>query len=108
MYLKFRVNKENTKFALRKAALRRMPKQVADKKKLGFPVPIRVWLRDDKYYNVVRDAFKSRVASKFFNVSEILKLLDNHKNGKKDNSRKIWTIYTFIVWYRQFFNDKFI
>lgn len=106
--LKFRVNKENTKFALRKAALRRMPKQVADKKKLGFPVPIRVWLRDDKYYNVVKDAFKSRVASKFFNVSEILKLLDNHKNGKKDNSRKIWTIYTFIVWYKQFFNDAFI
>lgn len=106
--LKFRVNKENTKFALRKAALRRMPKQVADKKKLGFPVPIRVWLRDDKYYNVVLDSFKSRVASKFFNVSEILKLLENHKKGKKDNSRKIWTIYTFIVWYKQFFGDKFI
>ncbi len=101
--LKFRVNKENTKFALRKAALRRMPKQVADKKKLGFPVPIRVWLRDDKYYNVVKNAFTSKVASKFFNVSEILKLLENHKNGKKDNSRKIWTIYTFLVWYDQFF-----
>lgn len=101
--LKFRVNKENTKFALRKAALRRMPKQVADKKKLGFPVPIRVWLRDDKYYNVVKNAFTSKVASKFFNVGEILKLLENHKNSKKDNSRKIWTIYTFLVWYDQFF-----
>ncbi len=101
--LKFRVNRENTKFALRRAALRRMPKQVADKKKLGFPVPIRVWLKTDKYYNIVRKAFKSEEASEFFNVSEILKLLENHKNGKKDNSRKIWTIYTFIVWYRQFF-----
>ena len=101
--LKFRVNRENTKFALRRAALRRMPKQVADKKKLGFPVPIRVWLKTDKYYNIVRKAFKSEVASEFFNVSEILKLLENHKNGKKDNSRKIWTIYTFIVWYKQFF-----
>ena len=101
--LKFRVNRENTKFALRRAALRRMPKQVADKKKLGFPVPIRVWLKTDKYYNIVRKAFKSEEASEFFNVSEILKLLENHKNGKKDNSRKIWTIYTFIVWYKQFF-----
>ena len=101
--LKFRVNRENTKFALRRAALRRMPKQVADKQKLGFPVPIRVWLKTDKYYNIVRKAFKSEVASEFFNVSEILKLLENHKNGKKDNSRKVWTIYTFIVWYNQFF-----
>ena len=83
-----------------------MPKQVADKKKLGFPVPIRVWLRTEKYYGVVSEKFRSKIAEEFFNVNKILKLLDNHKKGKKDNSRKIWTIYTFIVWYEQFFENK--
>ncbi len=101
--LKFRVNKQNTKFAMRQAALRRMPKQVADKKKLGFPVPIRVWLKDDKYYNIVKEKFTSKIAEEFFVTKEIMALLNNHKNKKKDNSRKIWTIYTFLIWYEQFF-----
>ncbi len=101
----FRVTPKNTKLALRKAALRRMPKQVADKKKLGFPVPIRIWLKDEKYFCLVRKKFKSKIASEFFNVNRILKLLEAHKKGKKDNSRKIWTIYTFLVWYEQFFEN---
>lgn len=102
--LKYRVNLENTKYALRKAAMRRMPKQVADKKKLGFPVPIRVWLKEDKYYGIVKDKFNSDIADMFFDKSRILKLLDKHKLGKKDNSRKIWTIFTFIVWYEKYFS----
>ena len=101
--LEFRVNKQNTKFAMRQAALRRMPKQVADKKKLGFPVPIRVWLKDDIYYNIVKEKFTSKIAEEFFVTKEIMALLNSHKNKKKDNSRKIWTIYTFLIWYEQFF-----
>ena len=53
--LKYRVNEENTKYAMRKAALRRMPEKWAGKKKLGFPVPLTDWLREDKYYNKVKD-----------------------------------------------------
>ena len=101
--LKYRVTRKNTKYALRKAALKRMPLKVASKKKLGFPVPIRVWLRQEKYYNIVKEKFCSDVSSEFFNKNRILTLLNQHLNGKKDNSRKIWTIYTFLVWYNQFF-----
>ena len=103
--LKYKVTKENTKFAMRQAAHRYLPDMVAEKKKLGFPVPIRIWLRDDKYYNIVKEAFTSKAAEEFFKTDEIVKLLDGHKDGKTDNSRKIWAIYMFLVWHKRFFED---
>ena len=99
----YKVNKENTKYAMRQAAHRYLPDMVAEKKKLGFPVPIRVWLKEDKYYNIVKEAFHSPAAQEFFKTEEIMKYLDDHKAGKADNSRKIWTIYMFLVWHKQFF-----
>ena len=99
---KYRVNNQNTKLAMRKAALRAMPQKTADKKKLGFPVPIRVWLREDKYYSKVKGYFQNETAEKYFNTEILVKLLDEHKAGKKDNSRKIWTVFTFLLWYEQF------
>ena len=104
--LKYKVTKENTKFAMRQAAHRYLPDMVAEKKKLGFPVPIRIWLKEDKYYNTVKDAFTSPAAAEFFNVDEIVKLLDDHRNGKNDNSRKIWAIYMFLVWYKRYFETE--
>lgn len=101
--LKYKVNDENTKYAMRKAALKNLPEEVAKRKKLGFPVPTRVWLRQEKYYNKVKEEFESENAEKFFNQEEIIKLLDTHYKGKKDNSRKIWAIYVFLIWYKQFF-----
>lgn len=104
--LKYKVTKENTKYAMRQAAHRYLPDMVAEKKKLGFPVPIRIWLRDEKYYNVVKEAFTSKASEEFFKTDEIVKLLDEHKNGKNDNSRKIWAIYMFLVWHKKFFEDE--
>ena len=98
-----RVNKFNTKYAMRKAALRHLPEEVAEKPKLGFPVPTRVWLKDEHYYNVVKDMFTSTTAEKFFNTELLLDYLDEHFEGKEDNSRKIWTIYVFLVWYHIYF-----
>lgn len=100
---KYRVTDENTKFAMRKAALQAAPPQTANKKKLGFPVPIRVWLKEDKYYNIVKDHFTSPTSEKFFNNDKLVHLLDEHKAGKADNSRKIWTVFIFLVWYKVFF-----
>jgi asparagine synthase (glutamine-hydrolysing) len=102
---KYKVNKSNTKYAMRQAAHRHLPDMVAEKKKLGFPVPIRIWLKDEKYYNMIKKAFTSEAAEKYFNTDEIVKYLDDHKEGKADNSRKIWTIYMFLVWYEDFFGN---
>ncbi len=100
---KYRVTKENTKFAMRKAALRACPPLTANKKKLGFPVPIRVWLKEDEYFNKVKTAFESENAKKFFNIEKLVSLLEDHRDGKYDYSRKIWTVYTFLVWYEVYF-----
>lgn len=102
----YRVNKDNTKFILRKAALKKLPEKWADKKKLGFPVPTRVWLTEEKYYNIIRNSFESETSKKYFKTEKLIELLDRHYKGKADNSRKIWTVYSFLVWYDQFFVDE--
>ena len=94
---------ETTKKALRGAAIKQLPERTANKKKLGFPVPLSDWLREDKYYNKVKEAFQGDIAEKFFVTKELMKLLDDHKAGKALNMQKIWSFYTFIVWYDQFF-----
>ena len=100
---RYKVTDKNTKVAMREAAHRYLPDMVAEKKKLGFPVPIRIWLKEDKYYNIVKEAFTSEAAGQFFKTEEIVKLLDEHRAGKEDNSRRIWTIFMFLIWYKQFF-----
>ena len=114
---KFRVTRKKrtdttkyiTKYAMRLAARKDTPPQTAKtaaKKKLGFPVPIRVWLKENKYYAVVKKAFTSKTAKQYFHTTRLVKLLDDHRDGKADNSRKIWTIYTFLVWYNVFFEGN--
>ncbi len=102
---KLRCNKQNTKYAMRKAAARHLPIETAEKEKLGFPVPTRVWLRDEHYYMVVREKFLSKTAQKFFNCDILLNWLDDHYYNKEDNSRKVWTIYVFLVWYDIYFKE---
>lgn len=97
-----------TKYAMRMAAKKDTPPQTAKtaaKKKLGFPVPIRVWLKEEKYYDIVRKYFTSNDAKHFFNTDLLIKLLDEHKNQIHDNSRKIWTVFTFLIWYKVYFSD---
>ena len=100
---KYKIANGTTKYALRKAANEILPEKWSSKKKLGFPVPIRVWMKQDKYYNIIKDAFTSDIANEFFNTNMLIKLLEKHKVGKEDNSRKIWTVYVFIVWYQLYF-----
>ncbi len=106
--LKYKVRAPRTKVALRGAADRVIRSKTAEKKKLGFPIPTRVWLKEDKYYKIVKDMFTSDAAKKFFHTKLLVKMLDDHKNRKNmnektDNSRKIWTVYIFLVWYDRFF-----
>ena len=100
-----RVSRKSTKLALRKAAEKTLPKVTAEKDKLGFPVPIRVWLKEDKYYEIVKERFLSDAAKKFFKTNKLVAMLDRHRSGKEDLSRKIWTVYTFLVWYNKYFEN---
>ena len=98
---KYKIVGNETKYAFRQVCKETLEDKVANKKKLGFPVPIREWIKEDDVYNNLYDVFSK--SSEFFNVDRILKLLSDHKKGKRDNSRKIWTIYTFLVWYDEYF-----
>ncbi len=98
-----KVNSEQTKIALREAAERAIPKDWAQKEKLGFPVPVASWLREDRYYQMVRDVFTSEIASQFFNTEELVRLLDEHRKETRDNTRRIWIIYMFLMWYDIYF-----
>ena len=100
----YKVDKNTTKKIFRDIASEVLEDKVSTKKKLGFPVPIRVWLKEDETYESVRKVFMKD--DKFFNQKAILKLLDDHKKGKADNSRKIWTIYVFLIWYEIFFGGS--
>lgn len=101
--LNYKVTKENTKVALRDAAKKVIPNESYKKKKLGFPVPIRDWMREDDVYKEIKKAFNSKVCKKYFDKDLLIKMLDEHKNGKKDNYRKVWNVYCFIKWYNVFF-----
>ena len=103
---RFRADGEVTKLALRQAALRELPERTANKKKLGFPVPLNDWLREDKYYHRVKEAFTGEISQMFFVTEALMKLLDDHKAGKAKNMQKIWSFYSFIHWYDQFFVQR--
>ena len=99
----YKVNEEQNKVAFRTAAAKVLPDEIAFRKKLGFIVPIRIWLADSKYNSDVVRLFNSNIAEKFFNINEINSIFDDYVNGNSDNWRKVWTIYTFLVWYEEYF-----
>ena len=99
------VNNHTTKYAFRKAAEKTVPREWSTRPKLGFLVPFKNWLKEDKYYNIVKNVFNKDTASEFFDIKKINKLLDDHHNGKWNNARKIYTIYTFLVWYNIYFGE---
>lgn len=97
-----KIRKHKTKYLFRKVAERYLPHEDSARKKLGFPVPIRLWLKEEPWYREVKTAFTGETASELFHTEKLVELLDEHKAGKRDNSRKIWTVYAFLIWHRIF------
>lgn len=104
-----RVNYQDSKLALRAAALESLPEEWAKRPKLGFPVPIKHWFKEGEIYQRIKQSFQSAAAQKFFNNDILLKYLEDHKADKANHARHIWTAYCFLVWYEQYFgvNNRF-
>ena len=98
---KKKVTRRGTKVLLRQAFEDMVPKHVVNRKKLGFPTPIRVWLKQD-LGKIVRDTIIAADVSDLINKKYVLGLLEDHINNKKDNSRKVWAVYIFCVWYQTY------
>ena len=105
---KYLFNYKGTKWAFRMAANRHLPEEWATRPKMGFPVPIREWLHEDKYYQEVRALFEEDFVKEFFDQDKILQLADDNYHQKIDGRRKLWTIYTFLVWYKLYFIDNYV
>lgn len=99
----YKVNDKTTKYILRKASEKAVPEEWAKRPKKGFPVPFSIWIREDKYYNYVKEMFNEEFVSEFFDKEKINKLLDEHHSNKMNNGRKIYTIYSFLIWYKKYF-----
>ena len=115
---RFKAGKDGNKIALRAAAARVLPVEVAYRRKLGFPVPVSSWLADPSANADIRRAFESETAAQFFSTDEIGALLDAFLGKEPRVShpvwfarhkallwRHVWTIYLFIRWYELFFCD---
>ena len=104
--LKCKLSKDNTKIALREASKKDIPNESYKKKKLGFPVPIREWIREDIVYSQIKQTIEQDFVSEFFNQEYVIKLLEQHRDHKRDNYKKIWAIYCFIKWYEIYFHNR--
>ena len=104
--VKHKVHNEITKYAFRKAAKNKLPEDWAKRRKLGFVVPFVVWIREEKYYKIVKEIFNKDFVSEFFDKEKINSLLDDHFNNIANNGRKIYTIYTFLKWYEIYFTTQ--
>ena len=100
---KYLVRDNQTKYIFRKVAEKCIPEEWAKRRKLGFPVPFGNWIKEDKYYNTVKEIFNSDFAKEFFDVKKLNLMLDNHHNGTARNGKKIYVIFSFLIWYKRFF-----
>lgn len=103
---RFRVNENGNKQVVRHAANRVLPDEWATRPKKGFPVPLKFWLREQKYYDYVKEYFTAPWAEEFFDTSKLMQMLDDHFEGRALNQRKIYTVLTFLIWYKRYFIDE--
>ncbi|MBA2873887.1 asparagine synthase (glutamine-hydrolyzing) [Thermaerobacillus caldiproteolyticus] len=95
-----------TKYILRKAAEGIVPDHVLHRKKLGFPVPIRHWLKNEMY-DWAKNIIKESATDHLLNKDVLYRLLDEHCSNKADHSRKIWTVLAFMVWHQVYVEKKY-
>lgn len=99
----FKIHNNVNKYILRQAAKDELPDEWVKRPKVGFPVPFSQWIKEEKYYNKINKLFNEQYVNQFFNQEKIIKLLNDHYCDKQNNGRKIWTIYTFLIWYKVYF-----
>lgn len=103
MPARFKVNDTQNKVAFRTAAAKVLPAEIAFRKKLGFIVPVRIWLADESYNADVRAKFAGASAARYFKPEELQRIYSEYVGGNSELWRKVWTIYTFLVWYDLYF-----
>jgi len=94
-----------TKYIFREAANKVMPNEWANRPKVGFTVPFKLWIKEQKYYNILKNMFEADFAGEFFKRDRLFAMLDAHFSGEQNNGRKLYTVYAFLIWYKIYFID---
>ncbi len=102
-----KLTKETTKYALRRALELIVPAHVINRPKLGFPVPIRHWLKD-VMYEWARAIITDSQADELVDRDAALRLLEAHREGPHDYSRKIWTLLVLLIWHGIFVEGRIV
>ena len=97
----YKISHGTTKYILRQAFKDIVPEHVVSKKKLGFPVPLRKWLKNE-FFAWAYELIKTSPTDNLINKPELLRMLIEHKNTSHDNSRQLWTVLMFLLWHREF------
>ncbi|NLK40045.1 MAG: asparagine synthase (glutamine-hydrolyzing) [Clostridiales bacterium] len=103
MQLSHKIHNGITKYLFRRCACDILPDEWANRPKMGFPVPFHRWIKEERYFNMVKAEFEQDYVAEFFNQKVLMKLLCDHRRGKRLNGRKIYTVYIFLLWYKRYF-----
>ena len=103
---KYLIQNKQTKKIFREIAHEKIPEQWAKRRKLGFPVPFSKWICEKKYYEKIKEMFNQEFVEEFFDKKIINNLLEEHYHNQKNNGRKIYNIYSFLIWYQVYFIDR--
>ncbi|CAM3423437.1 asparagine synthase (glutamine-hydrolyzing) [Marinicrinis lubricantis] len=102
---KYRISKGTTKYIFRKSMEGIIPDFILNRPKLGFPVPMRDWMKGQRG-NQVMDTILSSEASAFFHKGSVENLLKEHRDGSADHARKLWTLYMFALWHETYMGTQ--
>ncbi|MCV7381063.1 asparagine synthase (glutamine-hydrolyzing) [Mycobacterium alsense] len=97
-----KITRTTTKYALRRALEPIVPAHVLHRPKLGFPVPIRHWLRAGELLEWAYATVDSSQADHLVNLAAVRRMLDEHRTGASDHSRRLWTVLIFMLWHAIF------
>jgi asparagine synthase (glutamine-hydrolysing) len=97
-----KITRTTTKYALRRALEPIVPPHVLNRPKLGFPVPIRHWLRAGPLLEWAHEMLNSTATDHLIDVDAVRRMLDEHRTGTADHSRRLWTVLIFMLWHAIF------
>ncbi|MGV9864963.1 asparagine synthase (glutamine-hydrolyzing) [Rhodococcus koreensis] len=103
-----KITKSTTKYALRQALEGIVPGHVLHRAKLGFPVPLRHWLRGTELFDWAHEQIATSGTDQLLDKAAITKMLNDHRDGVSDHSRRLWTVLIFMVWHGIFVENRIV
>ena len=103
-----KITSSTTKYALRQALDGIVPPHVLHRAKLGFPVPLRHWLAGTELFDWAHQQIADSQTDHIFDKVAVARMLDEHRAGTSDHSRRLWTVLCFMIWHGIFVENRIV